>query len=54
MTPAERDRIRERVEKTCAEQGIDVIVPPEVAADVARLLAGAWAEWGADAAARSA
>jgi hypothetical protein len=41
MTPADRARVRERVEQSCAAQGIPLVVPPEVAADVARLVAGA-------------
>jgi hypothetical protein len=40
MTPGDRERIRLLVKRSCAEQGIDVIVPPEVAAEVARLIAG--------------
>jgi hypothetical protein len=41
MSPAERERIRALVQRTCAEQGIPLTVPPDVAAAVARLLAGA-------------
>jgi hypothetical protein len=41
MTPADRERVRALVEQTCAEQGVDVIVPADVAADVAKLVAGA-------------
>jgi hypothetical protein len=46
MTPGERARVRERVERTCAEQGIPLVVPPDVAAAVARLLVGARVERG--------
>jgi hypothetical protein len=41
MTPADRERVRALVERSCAEQGVDVIVPAEVAAEVAQLVAGA-------------
>ena len=49
MTPRDRERIQALVERTCAEQGIPLIVPPEVAAAVAQLLAGAWVERGGEA-----
>ena len=48
MTPADRERIRALVRRTCAEQGVPLVVPADVAADVARLLAGAWVERGDD------
>jgi hypothetical protein len=40
MTPADRERIRALVRRTCAEQGIPLVVPADVAADMARLLVG--------------
>jgi hypothetical protein len=41
MTPGERARIRERVERSCTAQGIPLVVPADVAAAVAQLMAGA-------------
>jgi hypothetical protein len=38
MTPAERARVREIVRRTRAEQGLPPEFPPEVCADVARLI----------------
>jgi hypothetical protein len=35
---AEDDQIRAIVERTCRKQGIPLAVPPEVCADVARLI----------------
>jgi hypothetical protein len=46
MTAAERERVRALVEQTCTEQGIPLVVPAAVAADVARLVAGAQVERG--------
>jgi hypothetical protein len=41
VTPPDRERVRALVERTCAEQGIPLVVPADVAAEVARLVAGA-------------
>jgi hypothetical protein len=48
MTRADRERVRALVERTCTEQGIPLVVPTDVAADVARLVAGALVERGGD------
>jgi hypothetical protein len=39
MTAQERDRVRELVERSCLQQGVPLAVPPEVARDVAALIA---------------
>jgi hypothetical protein len=39
VTAEERARVREIVERTCKEQGIPLVVPAEVCAEVARLIA---------------
>jgi hypothetical protein len=39
MTSDELARVRERVEQTCAAQGIPLVVPPDVAAQVAGMVA---------------
>jgi len=39
VTPDELARVRERVEQTCAAQGIPLVVPPDVAAQVAGIVA---------------
>ncbi len=39
MTPDELARVRERVEQTCAAQGIPLVVPSDVAAQVAGMVA---------------
>jgi hypothetical protein len=44
VTPAERERIRALVQRTCAEQGISLVVPADVASDLARLMVGAGSE----------
>jgi hypothetical protein len=46
VTAADRERVRALVERTCAEQGIPLVVPADVAADVAKLVAGARVERG--------
>jgi len=38
VTPDELAHVRERVEQTCAAQGIPLVVPPDVAAQVAGML----------------
>jgi len=49
MTAAERECVRALVRRTCAEQGVPLVVPADVAAHVARLLAGARFEGGGEA-----
>jgi hypothetical protein len=39
VTVDELARVRERVEQTCAAQGIDLVVSPDVAAQVALMVA---------------
>jgi hypothetical protein len=46
MTATDRARVRAIVERTCAAQGVDIVVPPDVAADIARLVASARVEAG--------
>jgi hypothetical protein len=40
MTGQERDQVRALVERTCAAQGVPLVVPVDVAQAVARMIAG--------------
>jgi tRNA A37 threonylcarbamoyltransferase TsaD len=39
MTAAERDQVRALVAHTCHKQGVPLVVPPDVARDVAAMIA---------------
>jgi hypothetical protein len=41
VTAAEREQIRAIVERTCAEQGVPLTVPAEVASQIAAMLSTA-------------